>query len=56
MTNIIQELKNMSELQRTAIRKKLLTLCRAYYKKGYQKGYEAALKDMEALNNGTEEV
>lgn len=55
MKNIITELKNLSEIQRTAIRKKLLTLCRAYYKKGYEKGYEAALKDMEA-SNGTEEV
>jgi hypothetical protein len=56
MTNIISELKNMSEIQRAAIRKKLLEVCRAWYKRGYKKGYNDALRDMEALKNGTEEI
>lgn len=56
MKNVIEELRSMSEIQRAAIRKKLLTVCRAWYKRGYKKGYNDALKDMMEANNGTEEV
>lgn len=54
MKNIIEELKYLSEVQRAAIRKKILNTCRAWYKRGYKKGYEAAIKDMEELENGKE--